>query len=172
MARTPAQDLLVDAFGRVAEVVAETLDGATDDVLVHRADADANTVAWLVWHLSRVADDHVADAAGTAQVWRGAGFEERFGLPLEPDDTGYGHDADQVAAVRVGAELLGEYHRAVHEAARAYVGRLDDDELARVVDDAWDPPVTVAVRLVSVLSDCLQHAGQASYARGLAERAG
>jgi len=40
-------------------------------------------------------------------------------------------------------------------------------ELDRIVDRRWDPPVTVGVRLVSVADDCLQHAGQAAYARGL-----
>jgi hypothetical protein len=32
--------------------------------------------------------------------------------------------------------------------------------------------VTVSVRLVSVIEDCLQHLGQADYVRGHAERAG
>jgi hypothetical protein len=36
-----------------------------------------------------------------------------------------------------------------------------------VVDDSWDPPVTVSIRLVSILADDLQHAGQAAYARGV-----
>lgn len=170
--RTPHQDLLFDAFGRVAELVDGTLDGAGDDVLLHRPDAEANTVAWLVWHLSRVQDDHVASLAGEEQVWTAAGFADRFDLPFERGDIGYGHDADEVAAVRAPAALLGEYHAAVHRATEAYLGRVDGAELARVVDEGWDPPVTAAVRLVSVISDCLQHAGQAGYVRGLAERSG
>lgn len=170
--RAPHQELLVDAFGRVDEVVEAVLDGVSDEALVHRPDAGANSVAWLVWHLSRVQDDHVADAAGTEQVWRADGFVDRFDLPLDPGDTGYGHDADDVAAVRAPAGLLGEYHAAVHRATVAYVAQLDAEELARVVDERYDPPVTVAARLVSVLSDCLQHAGQAGYVRGLAERSG
>jgi hypothetical protein len=40
-----------------------------------------------------------------------------------------------------------------------------------VVDEAYDPPVTLGVRLVSVLSDDLQHVGQAAYARGLIRNA-
>ena len=45
-----------------------------------------------------------------------------------------------------------------------------DADLDRVVDERWDPPVTLAVRLVSVLADGLEHAGQAAYIRGVAER--
>lgn len=173
--RAPHQDLLADAFGRVAELVDRIVDGAPDaadpDALTFRPDDHANSVAWLVWHLTRVQDDHVAEAAGTEQVWRADGFVGRFDLSLDADDTGYEHSPDDVAAVRVSAGLLGDYHAAVHRATRSYLDRIDADELARVVDDRYDPPVTVAARLVSVLADCLQHAGQASYVQGLAERA-
>ncbi|MCU1499973.1 MAG: hypothetical protein JWM47_3926 [Acidimicrobiales bacterium] len=171
MAETsPLQELLPDAFGRVRESVASTLDGITDRELTDRPDADANSVAWLVWHLSRIQDDHIAGLAGVEQVWTAEGWADRFGLPFDPSDTGYGHDAAQVAAVRAGADPLGGYHEAVHEATTRYIHTVDAAELARVVDESWDPPVTASVRLVSVLGDTLQHVGQAAYARGLAER--
>jgi hypothetical protein len=121
-----------------------------------------------VWHLTRIQDDHVADVAGTEQVWTSAGWADRFGLPFEPADTGYGHGAEQVAAVRVpSADLLTGYHDAVHERTVAYARTLVDADLDRVVDHRWDPPVTLGARLVSVLADDLQHAGQAAYVRGL-----
>ncbi|MBO2461001.1 mycothiol transferase [Actinomadura violacea] len=168
---TSAQ-LLTDAFDRIQETVRQAVDGLTPDQLALRPDAEANSIAWLVWHLTRVQDDHVADAAGTGQVWTSGGWADRFALPLDPSETGYGHDPKQVAAVRVGsADLLTGYHDAVHDRTVEYVGTLTDKDLERVVDAAWDPPVTLAVRLVSVISDDLQHAGQASYVRGLIERA-
>ena len=40
---------------------------------------------------------------------------------------------------------------------------LAPDDLDRVVDRRWDPPVTLGVRLVSIADDSLQHAGQAAY---------
>lgn len=86
--------------------------------------------------------------------------------------TGYGQSADDVAAVRVEAGLLAGYYDAVHERTLGYLSGLTDAELDRIVDESWDPPVTLGVRLASVLSDDLQHAGQASYVRGLARRAG
>ncbi|MGN6608135.1 MAG: mycothiol transferase [Jatrophihabitans sp.] len=166
-----AADVLLDALDRVSGVVHHVLDGIGDEALTFRADAEANTVAWLVWHLTRVQDDHVADAAGTTQVWRDGGWHERFGLPFDADATGYGQSADDVGAVRVGADLLRGYYDATHAATADFVRTLGEDDLDRVVDDRWDPPVTLGVRLVSVLSDDLQHAGQAAYLRGLAERA-
>ena len=165
---TSAQ-LLTDAFGRVREVVHHTVDGLTPDDLAYRAGDGANSIAWLVWHLTRVQDDHIADVAGLPQVW--PRWAERFGLPLPEADTGYGHGPEEVAAVRVeSGELLTGYHDAVYQQTVEYVGGLTDDDLPRIVDRAWDPPVTLAVRLISVISDDLQHAGQAAFIRGLLQR--
>jgi uncharacterized damage-inducible protein DinB len=163
-------DVLVDAFGRVREEVHGAVEGLSADALTYRVDPAANTVAWLVWHLTRIEDDHVADLAGTEQVWTAQGWHERSGLPFDPADTGYGHSSDDVAAVRLDAEQLLGYADAVHDAVVAYVRTLTDDDLPRVVDERWDPPVTLAVRLVSVIGDGMQHAGQAAFVRGVAER--
>jgi hypothetical protein len=162
-------DLLVDGFGRIREIVHGVLDGLTEADLMYQVDSAANTIGWQVWHLTRVQDDHVAAAAGLAQVWL-SGFRERFGLPLEPEDIGYGHSADQVTAVRAPVDLLAAYHDATHDQTISFVRGLTDADLTMIVDRYWDPPVTMAVRLVSVLSDDLQHAGQAAFIRGLIER--
>jgi hypothetical protein len=168
---TNSAELLTEAFGRIRGVVHSALKGADLETLTYRADPQANTIAWLVWHLTRVQDDHIADLIDGAQLWTTGGWSERFGLPFEESATGYGQSADDVAAVRVEAETLGGYYDAVHERTLGFLGGLTDADLDRVVDEAWAPPVTLGVRLASVLSDDLQHAGQASYVRGLATRA-
>jgi uncharacterized damage-inducible protein DinB len=164
-------ELLVDAFGRVREVVHGAVTGLTPDQLAARLDDDANSIAWLVWHLTRIQDDHVADVARMEQVWTSQGWMERFGLPFDARATGYGHSSDDVAAVRVGSgALLTGYYDATHEQTIRYVEGVTDTDLTRVVDEAWDPPVTLGVRLVSVIEDDLQHGGQAAYVRGIVER--
>ncbi len=165
-------DVLVDAFGRVHDVVHRVADGRKPGELGFRPGGQANSIAWLVWHLTRIQDDHVAAVAGTDQVWTKGGWAERFGLPFDVTDTGYGHGSDDVAAVQVeSGELLTGYHDAVYDATIRYVRGLDATDLDHVVDTAWDPPVTLGTRLISVISDGLQHAGQAAYVLGLAERA-
>ncbi len=168
-------DLLADAFGRVRETVHEAVDGLTPGQLAFRPESGANSIAWLVWHLTRIQDDHIADVAGTGQVWTsgrgGTSWADRFGLPFAASATGYGHGTEAVAAVQVeSGELLTGYYDAVHEETLRYVRGLSEEDLDRIVDKAWDPPVTLGVRLVSVISDDLQHAGQAAYLRGLIER--
>jgi uncharacterized damage-inducible protein DinB len=163
-------ELLTDAFDRVRGVVHQAVAGLSPDELATRVDPGANSIAWLVWHLTRIQDDHVAGVAGAEQVWTSAGWAERFALPFAATDTGYGHDDADVASVKADADLLLGYLDAVHEKTVAYVATLTDADLPRVVDRNWDPPVTLAVRLVSVVSDDLQHAGQAAFVRGVIAR--
>jgi uncharacterized damage-inducible protein DinB len=161
-------ELLTDAFGRVQESVHDVVAGLDAEQLGARVGDDANSIAWLVWHLTRVQDDHVADVAGTEQVWVTRKWSERFGLPLPLLSTGYGHDSDDVAAVRVDSpDLLTGYYDDVHERTVAYVRGLADADLDRIVDRAWDPPVTLGARLVSVVNDDTQHVGQAAFVRGV-----
>lgn len=167
-----ANDILIDAYGRIQEEVHAAVDGLTPDQLHARVAPDANSIAWLVWHLTRVQDDHVADAAGLDQVWLTQGWEKRFGLDLPAKDTGYGHTAAKVGKVRVeSAGQLTGYYDAVHDQTLAYLRGLTAKDYDRIVDERWDPPVTLGVRLVSVLSDDLEHVGQAAYARGLLQSA-
>jgi hypothetical protein len=163
-------DVLTDALHRVRDTVHDAVDGLTPDELAYRIDPGANSIAWLVWHLARVQDDHVADVAETDQVWIADGWVARFGLPLAPTDTGYGHSPDEVGQLRVSAELLTGYYDAVYDQTVKYVRGLTDADLPRIVDEGWDPPVTLGVRLVSVIADTLEHAGQAEFVRGVLAR--
>lgn len=166
-----AADLLRDAFGRVPQLAHGAVEGLTDGELAARVDSEANTVAWLLWHTGRGQDAQLADAFGTEQVWETGGWRERFALPLPAGSTGYGHSSQDVAAVRAPAGLLTGYVEAVAAAAHEALGGLEPGDLDRVVDTRWDPPVTLGVRLVSVVGDALAHLGQAGYVRGLLLRA-
>ena len=161
-------ELLVDAFDRIRDGARAAVDGLTPDQLAERPSDRANSIGWLVWHLARVQDDHVAAVADHEQVWTAEGWHERLGLPFDADDTGYGHTSEQVAQVRgLEADDLVGYLEAVHAVTTAFVEPLTPDDLGRVVDERWDPPVTLGVRLVSVVNDDQQHVGQAAFIRGL-----
>lgn len=161
-------DLLADAFGRIREAVHGSVAGLTAEQLSFRPSPGANSVAWLVWHLTRVQDDHICAVSGLEQAWTEQGWARRFALPFGDEATGYGHTSEEVGAVRVAsAELLTGYYDAVHERTLAFLATVTDDGLDVVVDERWDPPVTLGVRLVSVITDDVQHAGQAAYLRGL-----
>ena len=166
-----SKHLLIDAFERIQGTVANVADGLDETQLAERVDPGANSIGWLLWHLSRIQDDHIAGVAGTEQVYSSDGWWDRFGRPFTIDDHGYGHNSRQVAELRCeSAQLLIDYHAAVHQRTIEYLDGLTDEDLDRVVDTNWNPPVTLGVRLVSVISDNLQHAGQAAFVRGVLER--
>src|SRR4051812_34610029 len=169
--RMRSRDLLLYAYDQIQETLRRALGGLTAEQLTARVRPEANTIAWLAWHLVRVQDDHVAEVAGREQAWTADGWARRFGLPFDDDATGYGFGPDDVAAVRVESpQLLLDYAAAVHARTMEFLQGLTDDDLDRIVDRRWDPPVTLGVRLVSVLSDDLQHIGQAAYLRGLLDQ--
>src|SRR3712207_2850785 len=166
-----SRDFLTYAYQQVEETFTSTVEGLDPDDLARRVQPGANPIGWLAWHLLRVQDDHVADVAGSEQVWTAEGWAGRFGLPVDDAATGYGMSDEEVDAVRVpSADLLLGYARAVHARTAQFLRGLSDADLDRVVDPNGDPPVTLGVRLVSVLSDDFQHLGKAAYLRGLLGR--
>lgn len=160
-------EIFRDTYGRVREGVHRLLAGADEALLTYRPGPDANSIAWLIWHLTRILDDHVMDIAGREQVWIADGWSERFDLPFTDTATGYGHTSEEVAQVRATPELLLGYHDATQDAVAEFLSGVTDADLDRIVDEGWDPPVTMGVRLVSVIGDTHQHLGQAAYITGL-----
>jgi hypothetical protein len=169
-----AGDVLIDAFERVRGTVHRVLDGLEHEQLAARLDPEANTIAWLLWHVARGQDAQIADVAGLEQLWLGSGWSARFALPFSDSASGFGQSPTEVAQVaessEVTAKLLGDYFDAVHEMTVAYVSSLSETGLDRIVDTRWNPPVTVAVRLVSIINDATQHVGQAAFIKGVISR--
>lgn len=167
---TPVE-VLLEGFARLPLLVDAAVDGLSADALAVRLDLQSNSIGWLVWHLTRVQDDHVAGAFDREQVWTADGWSDRFALPLAESDLGYGHTSEQVDAVRVSSPaLLTGYFDEVHARTLELLQPVSGDDLDRVVDRSYDLPVTLGVRLVSVLEDVLQHVGQAAFVRGAVER--
>jgi uncharacterized damage-inducible protein DinB len=167
-----SRDLAIDALGRVDEDLRRCLEGLSAEQLAFRPDPEANSIAWLAWHLTRVQDDHVSDLARQPQAWIADGWHARFGRPADPHDVGFGHTAAQVATLRPESpDVLVDYFEAVHRRSIAYLRTVTAEDLDRELDEPqWETPVTVGVRLVSVVNDCTQHVGQMAYIRGLIER--
>lgn len=163
------QQLLIDGYGRILEEVERALNGLSQNDLDLQPHPDCNSMGWLAWHLTRVQDGQIADLEGKEQVYIEGGWYSRFKRPSDPDDVGFGHSSEQVAAFRSpGVATILDYHRMVLERTKSYINGLSDTDLDRKLNEPWFQPLpTVGVRLISIMSDSLQHAGQIAYVRGL-----
>lgn len=165
------RDVLRDGFGRVALGVPAVVEGLSPAQLLWRPDADANPIAWLVWHLARQQDGQVSHLVDRRSLWTGEDWVGRFALPYDRSASGYGMSSDDVGRFTLDdPQLLVDYYAAVHQMTTAVLDELTAEQLREVIDTSWDPPVTAMARLVSILEDATKHLGQAEYVRGLAER--
>lgn len=160
--------VLTEALSRPVEVAHTLVDGADATTLNRQVEGVGNSITWLVWHTGREIDTQIAPLKGTDQVWTREGWADKLALPFPPSAMGYGQTTDEVARVTVqDPALLTGYLDAVAADAYAYLATLSDADLDRVIDENWDPPVTLGVRLISIVDDAAQHMGQAAYANGL-----
>lgn len=166
-------DFAADALSNMSDRLITGLDGLSVEQQCYRPDPDANTIAWLAWHMTRVQDHHIADLEGGNQLWIDDGWDKEMGMSSDLDDHGYGHSSEQVGAlVPPNPTVLAEYQAAVAKRTDTYVRGLTEEQFDEIIDRAWDPPVTRGVRITSVVNETAQHVGQVSYLRGLVERRG
>ena len=162
------RELIVDGYDRLPELVEEVLAGVRTADLDWQPRPGTNPLGWTVWHLTRVQDGQIADLMGEADLWTRDGWHAKFDRPPDHDDSGYGHTPEQVRAFRSpSAKVQLDYLRAVTEQTKQYLASLSSADLDRELDESSQDPPTVGVRIVSIVADCHQHAGEASYIRGL-----
>lgn len=159
--------VLRDAFDRVHDGVTSVLTDLTPEELCWRADAEANPIGWLVWHLTRQQDGQIAHLSGLASPWT-THWESEFATPYPPGASGYGMSPEDVGRFVVAdSRLLAGYHDAVHELTCRWLDAVGEVDWGRVVSRQWNPPVTMAVRAVSILEDSQKHLGQAEFLHGI-----
>lgn len=164
-------DLVRDSLGRVHALIPAVLDGLGGDDLLWRPDPEANPIGWLIWHLTRIEDDHMAALGHLEQVWSADGWYQRFGLPYVKTAHGFRMTSTEVGLFNTrDARLLSGYAAAVWKQTESILDTLTEDDVDQVIDRRYTPPVTIGIRLSSLLVETSQHVGQAGYVRGLRER--
>jgi len=168
------KEILSDGYGRILEQLSHSLKGLTREDLNWQPKHDCNSMGWLAWHLTRQQDAQISDLTGEEQIWVAEKWHAKFNRPADPDDSGFGHTPDQVAAFESpDVKTIIGYQRAVLERSRKYFSKLTKNDLDRELNEPWFKPLpTVGVRLISILGDSLMHAGQVAYVRGLRQGKG
>ena len=145
--------------------IKQATEDLTDEQLYDQPEADANSIAWLMWHLSRWRDSLTAAITGEPQVWVSGGWAEQFGLAEA--GTGLGDTPEQVAAFRVERERLFGYVDAAHRAAIERVTHLTATRLEQPVEHPPGASRPAWQALAGMCGDSYQHAGQIAYLRGM-----
>ncbi len=143
----------------------QSTDGLTDEQLYYRPSSDTNSIAWLIWHLSRWRDKISAAVVGEPQVWASEGWAQRF--DIDPDRTGLGDTLEQVAAFSVGRDLLLGYASAAHNAIVERVFRMTPEQFEKEIEYSPGSSRPAWRALVSVMGDSSEHTGQINYLRGM-----
>ncbi|MBT3353042.1 MAG: DUF664 domain-containing protein [Nitrospinaceae bacterium] len=164
-------EIYIEGLGRINGILHRSLEGASGEMLCRMPAPHSNSMAWTAWHLTRVHDDHMADLAAVPQLWTSEGWHDSFSMPPDDAETGQGHSFEEVAAFKVAsADLLLGYADAALERSKKYLAGLGPADLDRELDEPqYDPLPTLGVRLVSIIADNTQHAGQVAYLRGFFE---
>ena len=139
--------------------------GLTDEQLSYQPTAETNSIAWLVWHLSRWRDAISATICGEPQVWVCEGWAARYGMPGER--TGMGDTPAQVTAFRVERAVLFGYVDTAHRVTVERVATLTPTQLVQPIVSHTGEKRPAWRALAGVCSDSAQHSGQIAYLRGL-----
>ena len=142
----------------------QATEGLTDEQLYYQPSSDTNSIAWLIWHLSRWRDKISAAVAGEPQVWASEGWAQRF--DIGPDRTGLGDTPEQVAAFGVDRDLLLGYASAAHNAIVERVSRMTPEDFEREIEYMPGASRPAWRALISVMGDSSEHTGQINYLRG------
>jgi hypothetical protein len=166
-----AVQLAKAVFDRNEGMLFRALDGLTHEELHEMVGPDSNPIGWLMWHLSRVQDNHFSAMEGKEHAWIAEGWREKFGRGEMPvSDRGRGHTSQEVTAfASPDVDTLTAYYRAVSAHTDAFLDSLSEADMDRQVPSLADDGTTVPLheRMEMCLMDTLQHSGQIAYLRGL-----
>jgi hypothetical protein len=169
-----AKNLLSDGYRSALAVIEGVVKGLSREDLDWQPRPDSNSIGWLAWHMAREQDAAIALLLREEQLWTRDGWHDKFGRPADPKDYGTGNTPEQLAAFRSpDADTLLSYYRAVLKRSQEYILSLAAADLDQVTKFKWmQPPPTVGSWLMMIMDDCVQHAGQAGYIRGLRQGMG
>lgn len=162
------KDIIRDFANRPLDAANRLPQLSPDQLNAHLGD-HPNSIAWLLWHTGREIDIQLSDLTGAPQQWEA--YRDRFGLGEIGDSIGFGHTTAQAESIVVDdQQLLVDYLGASMSALTTYTDGLSEGDLDEVIDANWNPPVTLGVRLVSIIDDAIQHVAQAAYVAGALSR--
>ena len=136
---SPMQPLLT-AHERNWEMIETALEGLDEGTLSRQPSEQCNSIAWLLWHMSRVLDMVVhSRTRDRPQLWITEGWHKKFGMSDDAEDRGVGWTAAQVSGWRPPPlEVQMDYYYAVKAATKDFLTSATPAELEK---ELTFPPV-------------------------------
>ena len=170
------KDFAEQTFEEIGVRLNRALEGLTFEELNWRPRPEANSIAFIVWHVSRVEDGWFQHfVQDTTQVWLAERWHERFGLP--EGSSGFGYSVEQLAEFpALREEDLRGYFDAVRKSTLACLKEMTETDLDRVPGRSPFPDsasssrfaeFTVARMFRQLIGEEYQHLGHVNYIRGL-----
>jgi len=163
-------EAILAAHRRNWDMVDTALSALDYDTLTRRPEDHCNSIAWILWHMSRVLDTFInTRLMFREQVWNKNEWVSRFNIPDNLENRGVGWTAEDVSAWNPPQkDILVGYYEEVKVIFNSSVRDLTDDDLAesRVILPV-ETPRLVADALGQVTWDAIAHGGQIAYLRGL-----
>ena len=140
----------------------------TAEELAWRPAPHSNSIGFLAWHITRVEDGWIQrPIQRKLHLWVADKWAERFGMPEEQRDMGYGYTVEQLQAFKTPSlELLLGYSQAVRDATLAFLDTWDPASDAIEVRAPWGT-MTVATTFQQLIWELNQHGGQIAYVKGI-----
>ncbi len=156
---------IVDRLDAAYRWIESLSEGITDEQFYYQPTDDSNSIAWLVWHLSRWRDRISASVTGEAQVWISDGWAQRFGM--DEERTGLGDTPELVASFRVPRDQVLGYAAAAHRAIVERVLKITPEQFDQPVESLYGDLRPAWRVLAGVIGDSTEHVGQINYLRGM-----
>ena len=159
----------VSAMERNWQMVTSAVAEVDEDTMATRPNADSNSMSWLIWHMTRVADRFIHfRLMEKPQIWTVDAWHEKFNMAADPDDFGMGWTNEQAAAWQAPLKkVLMDYFNTVNSAVAGYLRSLSEADLEREIN--WTAPTAtmpVGEALSILVWDNIVHGGQVAYLRG------
>jgi uncharacterized damage-inducible protein DinB len=164
-----ATQTTVSALERNWQMVLEAVSEVDEATMTARPNDDSNSMSWLIWHMTRVADRFIHfRLMSKPQIWTEGAWHEKFKMAANSDDFGMGWSNEQAAAWEAPSkDVLLDYFNTVNTAVGAYLQSLSEADLAREIPFPVAPDtIAVGDALGVLVWDNIVHGGQVAYLRG------
>ena len=142
----------------------KALDELTRDEVAWRPTNSSNSIAFILWHMTRAEDIFINRVMqGKGELYEAEGWYEKLGTPTKI----YQYTEEELQAWPVPkVELLKEYTNSIRERTLTFLKPITSKKLSEVPMPERSP-LSIGAMLSHLCNEIAIHAGQIAYLRGM-----